>query len=306
MQDNEKKGAKTKVAPDQDPLWARTLSRRQALWTVGGLTVGALATACSSSKSSTGNADGQNNTTGDGLDSTADTSAPDLAGGLDLSGGSDLVSEDDLSGVADILGSEDLVSVDLANPDSVASCTVYPQQTAGPFYLDLNMLRQDITEGKPGTPLKLTMQVSGSKDCAPLTSIAVDLWACDADGRYSGFPGQVGNVDTSGQTWLRGTQVTDGQGRVTFDLIYPGWYPGRTTHIHFRIHTSSTSEAISQLYFPDETTSAVYKTAPYDTRGQKDTANSADGIYLANTPTLLQLTASGNGYTSSVSVIVKN
>jgi hypothetical protein len=66
------------------------------------------------------------------------------------------------------------------------ACTVYPQQTAGPFYLDLDQLRSDITEGKLGTSLRLVVQVQ-SEACAPLKDLAVDLWHCDADGVYSGF-----------------------------------------------------------------------------------------------------------------------
>src|SRR5262245_53288445 len=126
-------------------------------------------------------------------------------------------------------------------------CTVYPQQTAGPFYLDLDMVRSDITEGKPGAHMELRIDVVMAGSCEPVEGAAIDVWQNDSQGVYSGFKGQLGGLDTTGQTFLRGTQITDAAGRVTFTTIYPGWYPGRTTHIHFRVHPTSTSQATSQL-----------------------------------------------------------
>lgn len=184
------------------------------------------------------------------------------------------------------------------------SCTVYPQQTEGPFYLDLDLLRQDITEGKAGMPLDVVVQVQ-SADCVPLKDVAVDLWHCDADGVYSGFAGQLGGLDTTGQTFLRGTQVTDGDGIAAFQSIYPGWYPGRTTHIHFKVHTSSTLEATSQLYFPEDVTDAIYTTSPYDARGAKDTPNALDAIAVANPAPLAMVTGDeSSGFVATIVVTV--
>ena len=191
-----------------------------------------------------------------------------------------------------------------AGADGPGTCTVYPQQTQGPFYLDLDQLRRDVTEGKPGTPLHLVIQVIGAPGCAPLRDLAVDIWQCDAAGVYSGYPGQLGGVDTTGQTFLRGTQVTDGDGRVQFDTVYPGWYPGRTTHIHFKVHVSIVREAVSQLYFPEDATAGVYALAPYAARGQKDTTNAADGVGTAGIPIV---TISGDpaaGFNASLVVTV--
>ncbi len=183
-------------------------------------------------------------------------------------------------------------------------CTLYPEQTAGPFYLDLDLLRRDITEGKPGEPLRVELLVQG-KNCAPLKDVAVDLWHCDAAGVYSGFANQLGGLDTSGDTFLRGTQVTDGEGFAVFDTIYPGWYPGRTTHMHFRVLTSGDTAATSQIYFPEDVTSKVYAIAPYETRGLKDTPNSSDGIALAApTPLAAIAGAIGTGYTATIIVMV--
>jgi protocatechuate 3,4-dioxygenase beta subunit len=184
------------------------------------------------------------------------------------------------------------------------ACTLYPRQTEGPYYLDLDMLRRDITAGRPGLPLSLVLEIV-DLDCAPLKDLAVDLWHCDASGVYSGFPGQLGGLDTTGQTFLRGTQVTDGNGVARFDTIYPGWYPGRTTHIHFKVHASSVTEATSQLYFPEEMTAEIYATSPYDTRGQKDTPNALDGVAAGNLPPLAMMTGdAASGYIATILVTV--
>jgi protocatechuate 3,4-dioxygenase beta subunit len=180
-------------------------------------------------------------------------------------------------------------------------CVLYPEQTEGPFYLDLDSLRRDITEGKTGAALRMVVRVQ-DESCAPLKDLAVDVWHCDVAGVYSGFPGQLGNLDTSGQTFLRGTQVTGDDGVATFDTIYPGWYPGRTTHIHFKVHTSSNAEATSQIYFPENTTSQIYGSPPYDVRGQKDTSNSADAIAVASPAPLAEVT--GNSLLGYVATIV--
>jgi protocatechuate 3,4-dioxygenase beta subunit len=176
-------------------------------------------------------------------------------------------------------------------------CTVYPQQVEGPFYLDGRLLRRDITEGRSGAPLTLKLQVvSARRGCAPLAGLAVDVWHCDAAGLYSGYPGQLGGAVTTGETFLRGTQITDDEGRVEFQTIYPGWYPGRTTHVHFKVHLSRTAEAVSQLYFPEDVSRAIYASAPYRARGQKDTSNASDGVVrYGGLPPLLSIAQARGG-----------
>jgi protocatechuate 3,4-dioxygenase beta subunit len=177
------------------------------------------------------------------------------------------------------------------------TCALYPQQTEGPFYLDLDLLRSDITEGKPGAPLELELVVIRANGCAPLPNAVVDVWQCDVEGVYAGFPGQLGGLDTTGQKFLRGTQITGADGRVVFNTVYPGWYPGRTTHIHFKVHLSATSQMTSQMYFPEDATSAVYRTAPYAARGQKDTSNTADAIAQSGgMPPVLSVTQTSTGF----------
>jgi protocatechuate 3,4-dioxygenase beta subunit len=84
-------------------------------------------------------------------------------------------------------------------------------------------------------------------------------------GVYSGYS-QPG-VDTTGETFLRGIQLTDANGQATFQTIYPGWYQGRITHVHFQVFFESGLAATSQIAFPEETTDAVYAVEPYAAKG---------------------------------------
>jgi protocatechuate 3,4-dioxygenase beta subunit len=184
------------------------------------------------------------------------------------------------------------------------TCTVYPLQTEGPFYLDLDLVRTDITEGKPGTPLTVVIEVLRGSDCTPIRDAAVDIWQCDAVGVYGGFPGQLGGVDTTGQQFLRGTQITGADGKASFETIYPGWYPGRTTHIHFKVHPTSTTEATSQMYFPEDVSAQIYQTGVYAPRGQKDTSNLADGVNRTSAAPVAAVTESGGRYLATLRVTV--
>jgi protocatechuate 3,4-dioxygenase beta subunit len=105
-------------------------------------------------------------------------------------------------------------------------CVLTPEAGEGPFYLDPSLVRSDITSGRPGAPLGLSLQVVREGDCAVLADARVDVWHADAIGLYSGYPQQsgVGGVSTDvavGQQYLRGTQVTDADGHVRFRTIYP-------------------------------------------------------------------------------------
>lgn len=160
-------------------------------------------------------------------------------------------------------------------------CLAAPETTEGPYYRDDALDRRDITEGTPGLPLTLRLQVVGA-DCAPLPGARVAVWHCDALGNYSGYPGQGSDraLDTSGQTFLRGSQASGADGVAEFATIYPGWYRGRTTHVHVKVFLDDRSALTSQVFFPDALSEYVYRfVAPYDGRGSaRDTLNTGDGI----------------------------
>ena len=141
-----------------------------------------------------------------------------------------------------------------ASPTVTATdCVLTAQLTEGPYYLDGQIVRSDITEGKPGIPVALQIAVQDITTCAPLANAAVEIWHCDAQGYYSGIvgenPGGGGTAtgeDNASTTFLRGIQLTDEQGMVTFDTIFPGWYTSRTVHIHMKVHVNGTIVDLSE------------------------------------------------------------
>lgn len=165
------------------------------------------------------------------------------------------------------------------------SCVLIPQETEGPYPLlavlsNSAMVRSDIRETRTGVTLQMILSiVNVNQGCAPLTNAAVYVWYCDKDGNYSGY----GSVQ--GQTFLRGIQMTDANGQVRFTGVYPGWYQGRITHIHFQVYLNANlgggATATSQIAFPPNVTQAVYASSLYAGRGQNTsvTSISADGIF---------------------------
>ena len=203
-----------------------------------------------------------------------------------------------------------------ASSASSAACVLTPEATDGPFYLDLDKVRSDITEGKDGTPLDLKITVVDATGCTPIKDAAIDVWHCDAVGVYSGFsqagaggsggPGG-GQSATDDQTFLRGTQVTDANGLGQFQTIYPGWYRGRAVHIHMKVHVGGSVVHTGQLFFDDGLTDQVYRSAPYSSRGTPDVRNSADDIYRSAgaASAILAVTPNGQGYAGEITVGVK-
>lgn len=160
-------------------------------------------------------------------------------------------------------------------------CAITPELTEGPYYFDPGLERKDITEGRPGLPVSLNLQVVDD-NCVPLENARVDIWHCDATGLYSGYVNRTdtGSLSTKGETFLRGTQMTDATGIANFGTIYPGWYAGRTTHIHFKVFLSETSVMTGQIFFEDRLSDQVYaEVEPYsDRKTPRDTVNTNDRI----------------------------
>jgi protocatechuate 3,4-dioxygenase beta subunit len=193
-----------------------------------------------------------------------------------------------------------------AGPAGVASgavtCVLAPEQTAGPYYLEGDKVRRNITEGKPGTPLTLRLTVVDVSTCKPIRGAAVDIWHCDAGGVYSGTDVQ----QTEGLTFLRGIQRADAKGLATFRTIYPGWYSGRTVHIHVTVSLGGNIAHTGQLYFPDALTDRVYRRAPYTRRPNRDTRNAVDSVYRnGGKRSMLALRPGGGGYVGAITMGVQ-
>jgi protocatechuate 3,4-dioxygenase beta subunit len=206
-----------------------------------------------------------------------------------------------------------LFSMDRAEVNAALDCVVRPELTIGPYFVDDQLNRSDIRYDpledniSKGTPLVLNIHVlDAGNRCAPLEDAQVDVWHCDAMGIYSGVIERVFN--TRGQRFLRGYQLTDANGRVQFQTIYPGWYSGRTVHIHFTIRTKSPRgqdyQFTSQLFFRDAITDQVHSKKPYVKKGKRDTRNRDDKIFkMGGNQLLLNVRGDGaDGYIASINI----
>jgi protocatechuate 3,4-dioxygenase beta subunit len=193
-------------------------------------------------------------------------------------------------------------------------CVVRPASTPGPYYVDEKLQRSDIrsdpSDGtvKEGIPLALTLNVSSIANgaCAPLVGAIVDLWQCDAHGVYSDVVDP--SFNTTGKQFLRGHQITDQRGVVRFTTIYPGWYPIRTPHIHYKIRSPASApspyEFTGQLYFDEGLSGRIYAKPPYAGRGKRTVSNITDPIYNTDggRQTTLTVTPAQDGYAATFDV----
>ncbi|MER5865462.1 protocatechuate dioxygenase [Kitasatospora sp. NPDC002040] len=214
------------------------------------------------------------------------------------------------------------------------TCTLTPGTTQGPYYFDADRIRSDIREDRPGTRLRLAVRVQDSEACGPLPDAVVEIWHCDAAGLYSGAEslssggggggGPGGSAPPSGaptgappsdggagggaagggaggdltpqddKRYLRGAQVTDADGIVRFTTVWPGWYVGRTVHIHAMVHIDNDRTLTTQLMMDETLNSKVFAQAPYSGHTGRDTFNQGDSIY--RDAMLLKVTEDGDGY----------
>lgn len=183
--------------------------------------------------------------------------------------------------------------------------------TEGPFYFDAGKVRQDITEGQPGLPLEVRFTVVDPQG-RPLAGRRVDLWHCNATGVYSGYAGQRDDqgqrISTRGQTFLRGAQPTGDDGVATFHTIYPGWYPGRATHLHMKVLDTGGGRTYltTQCFLPDALNEYLYTQLPAYRRGRvRQTLNSNDGIALTAGDTVLGAVREAQGrYIATMTLVV--
>lgn len=229
----------------------RVTGRRRFLLGAGAVALTAGAVACSDDDASP--------PSGDGTSSSPSTTAP----------------------VTTAVGAAPLAALTAADFDGLAVCRLLREQTAGPFPMDEQFDRRDVTEGVAGHPMRLGLRVVDAT-CAPVPGALVEIWHADATGDYSAFhDGGGGKDEAEGTTFLRGTQTAGDDGIVEFTSIYPGWYRGRAVHVHLRVHRPGEPGDLvltSQLYFPAEHTERVYSSAPYAEFGLPDTTNETDGI----------------------------
>ena len=174
-------------------------------------------------------------------------------------------------------------------------CFLTPQQIEGPYYLDPGLVRAGIAEGRAGVPLRVDLRVIDGATCKPSARARVDIWHADAQGIYSGYEGQGDkqNLSTVGQKFLRGTQITNSEGAVRFETIYPGWYTGRATHIHFKVLLDDRNVLTGQMYFPDAVNEFIYANIPAyaDRLGPRAVVNANDRFANFNDPDRLSFCA---------------
>ena len=177
------------------------------------------------------------------------------------------------AGLAAVFGARVLHMLgDEAEAAATTTCLLTPETTAGPYWVDEELTRRNVTEGKPGLPLVIRFTVLNARTCKPIRGADVEIWHCDALGNYSA-------VDGATTRFLRGHQRSRSTGRAEFLTVFPGWYPGRTPHIHMKVGVGGAEAHTGQVFFDEKITMAVYKTAPYRSRGRYDTSHARDGIY---------------------------
>ena len=167
--------------------------------------------------------------------------------------------------------------------DESASCALTPEETEGPYYFDVGSIRSNIREDREGVALRLAFRVRNAGSCEPIENAVVDIWHCDALGNYSGFEssssGPGGGGPTDDETFLRGAQATNADGIAQFRTVYPGWYQGRTVHIHVKVHIDRQTVLTSQVFFDERVNEAVYKRSPYSQKTGREVFNDNDGIF---------------------------
>jgi protocatechuate 3,4-dioxygenase beta subunit len=167
--------------------------------------------------------------------------------------------------------------------DGVLGCALLCQTTAGPCTSD-TIERRDVSEGWAGLPVRLALKLVDADSCEPIEGAVVEIWHTQRAGVYSGVTpagafcyGDDPEAET--HLYFRGTQTTDADGRVDFDTCYPGWYPGRAIHIHFRVSLGGQSHLVSQLFFSEALSQDIFAAHPdYAEFGQPDTLNGNDGV----------------------------
>ena len=185
------------------------------------------------------------------------------------------------------------------------SCSPTQAIEEGPYYLSSTPTRSDVTDGQEGKALTLSFSVLDTS-CKPIKGARVDIWYANAQGIYSGVASRgddLGAGVNSGN-FLRGTQITNTKGVVTFKGIYPGWYPARTVHIHQKIWVGGKEVLTTQTFFTDKQNAAVMATAPYNARGAQRVTNATDMVLTRGGINLAASLMKLNGSNASATIVV--
>lgn len=174
------------------------------------------------------------------------------------------------AGLAAVFGARALQF--LGHDAEAATCLLTAEATEGPYWVENALTRRNITEGKAGIPLVIRFTVLNAKTCRTIKNADVEIWHCDALGNYSAVNGAT-------TRFLRGHQRSNAKGKAEFLTIFPGWYRGRTPHIHMKVSVGGNTVHTGQIFFNEKITAAVYKQAPYASRGRYDTSHASDSIY---------------------------
>lgn len=196
------------------------------------------------------------------------------------------------------------------NSTDTGSCSLSPSETKGPFPIltPTQLVRASIIGNRTGIALLMTLTIQDrSNGCTPLSGVLVDVWHCDKDGNYSQYGGtQLQSTDYTNETFLRGRQTTDANGKVSFISIFPGWYNGRAPHIHLEVLSASGSSLmVSQIAFPKGICDAVYATSGY--KGAANQLNETDNVFSDSLSVNMANSLTGNitdGYTLLKTIVV--
>lgn len=185
------------------------------------------------------------------------------------------------------------------------SCRLLAEFEEGPYHRDVHPERRDITEDRTGVALQLGLRFVGVGG-TPGSNAMVDVWHADHDGRYSGFRPPATGVVAPDETFLRGCQRTDANGICAFTTIYPGWYPGRTVHVHLAARLEDGRSLITQLFFPDAISDEILAGDRYSRRGIRDTVNDTDTIFAdRGADTMLTMQRSGPGWLGTLCAAIE-
>jgi protocatechuate 3,4-dioxygenase beta subunit len=166
-----------------------------------------------------------------------------------------------------------------AQPQCIATLA----KMLGPCHTSEVPVRAEVTEGVAGLPMRLSLRIVEASSCAPVEGADVEIWHVNGEGVYSGRAARMcheGEAAAQAASFLRGRQITNADGVASFLSIYPGWYSGRTVHVHMRILMGAREVLITQLLFDDALSDIIFAGhANYRDRPRRDTMNGDDGVF---------------------------